>query len=134
MAKPLRLFAGRMCSRQSHWPTWLAHAPLGGSKFGVIPKGTPGKWRLIVDLSAPEGSSVNDGVDTSICSLRYVKVEDTARTVSEQGYGTWMDKIDVQQAYRNVPIHPDDRWLLKYSDAVWATINSKNIYSRGRCS
>ena len=82
------------------------------SKFGVIPKGTPGKWRLIVDLSAPEKSSVNDGVDTSMCSLQYVRVEDAAREVAKQGYGAWMAKIDVQQAYRNVPIHPDDRWLL----------------------
>ena len=33
------------------------------SPFGVIPKGhTPGKWRLIVDLSHPEGRSVNDGI------------------------------------------------------------------------
>ena len=33
------------------------------SKFGVIPKGhTPGKWRLIVNLSAPAGHSVNDGI------------------------------------------------------------------------
>ena len=29
------------------------------SRFGVIPKGSTGKWRLIVDLSAPEGHSVN---------------------------------------------------------------------------
>ena len=30
------------------------------SSFGVIPKqGQPGKWRLIVDLSSPEGSSIN---------------------------------------------------------------------------
>ena len=34
------------------------------SSFGVIPKkGQPGKWRLIVDLSSPHGSSVNDGID-----------------------------------------------------------------------
>ena len=34
------------------------------SSFGVIPKrGQPGKWRLIVDLSSPEGSSINDGID-----------------------------------------------------------------------
>ena len=33
------------------------------SPFGVIPKGhTPGKWRLIVDLSSPKGGSVNDGI------------------------------------------------------------------------
>ena len=32
--------------------------------FGVIPKrNQPGKWRLVMDLSSPEGSSVNDGID-----------------------------------------------------------------------
>ena len=36
------------------------------SRFGVIPKANqPGKWRLILDLSSPDGSSVNDGVDRS---------------------------------------------------------------------
>ena len=36
------------------------------SRFGVIPKGhTPGKWRLITDLSYPPGLSVNDGIDGS---------------------------------------------------------------------
>ena len=34
------------------------------SSFGVIPKkGQLGKWRLIVDLSSPQGHSVNDGID-----------------------------------------------------------------------
>ena len=55
---------------------------------------------------------MNDGVDTELCSLQYVKVEDAAREVATQGHNTWMAKIDVQQAYRNVPIHPQDRWLL----------------------
>ena len=33
------------------------------SKFGVIPKSSqPGKWRLILDLSSPNGASVNDGI------------------------------------------------------------------------
>ena len=33
------------------------------SQFGVIPKGhNPGKWRLMLDLSFLEGSSVNDGI------------------------------------------------------------------------
>ena len=36
--------------------------PLQVSRFGVIPKKyQPGKWRLIVDLSFPEGRSVNEG-------------------------------------------------------------------------
>ena len=43
------------------------------SPFGVIPKGhSPGKWRLIVDLSSPKGSSdVNDGISSDVCSLSY---------------------------------------------------------------
>ena len=48
------------------------------SPFGVIPKGQTGKWRLIVDLSSPHGSSVNDGIDSELCSLSYVSVEDVA--------------------------------------------------------
>ena len=39
------------------------------NRFGVIPKSTPGKWRLIVDMSSPEGKSVNDGIQESRCSL-----------------------------------------------------------------
>jgi len=74
------------------------------SKFWVIPKGTPGKWRLIVDLSASEKFSINDGVDTSTCSLQYVKEEEAAREVAKQGYSAWMAKVDVQHAYRNVPM------------------------------
>ena len=32
------------------------------NRFGVIPKSTPGKWRLITDLSFPKGKSVNDRI------------------------------------------------------------------------
>ena len=38
------------------------------SPIGVIPKkNRPGHWRLIVDLSSPDGGSVNDGVDKESC-------------------------------------------------------------------
>ena len=42
------------------------------SRFGVIPKSQPGKWRLILDLSHPGGRSVNDGLDQEIYSLMYL--------------------------------------------------------------
>ena len=49
------------------------------SRFGVIPKGhTPGKWRLIVDLSAPADHSVNDGIDADLCTLEYTSVDRAA--------------------------------------------------------
>ena len=37
--------------------------------IGIIPKSTPGKWRLIVDMSFPAGASVNDGISEALCSL-----------------------------------------------------------------
>ncbi len=41
------------------------------SRFGVIPKGhNTGKFRLITDLSSPAGQSVNDGIDSELCSCR----------------------------------------------------------------
>ena len=40
------------------------------SRFGVVPKSSqPGKWRLIIDLSAPENHSVNDGIAPGVLLL-----------------------------------------------------------------
>ena len=83
------------------------------SRFGVIPKSSqPGKWRLIVDLSDPVGSSVNDGISRELCSLSYVSIDDAARMVVQRGRGALLAKLDVESAYRIMPIHPDDRPLL----------------------
>ena len=83
------------------------------SRFGVIPKKhQPGKWRLILDLSHPPNASVNDGVARELSTLRYASVDDAANLVSQLGQGTMMAKIDIAHAYRNVPVHPDDRSLL----------------------
>eukprot|EP00731_Ephydatia_muelleri_P012479 Em0006g1373a len=82
------------------------------SPFGVIPKGQTGKWRLIVDLSSPHGSSVNDGIDSELCSLSYVSVEDVASIILRLGRGTLMAKVDIKSAYRLLPVHPEDRLLL----------------------
>ena len=80
--------------------------------FGVIPKSEPGKWRLIVDMSSPEGGSVNEGICKEWCSLSYISVDDVAHEVVKLGKGALMAKFDLKAAYRNVPVHPDDRWLL----------------------
>lgn len=59
------------------FPLGMAHtAAWHISCFRVIPKHhTQGKWLLIVDLSFPLGASINDGIDPSLCSLIYTKVE-----------------------------------------------------------
>ena len=82
------------------------------SRIGVIPKGNTGRWRLIVDLSSPEGGSVNDGIDESFCSLSYVSIDDAVQAIRKKGRGSLLAKVDIRSAYRIVPVHPEDRWLL----------------------
>ena len=92
------------------------------SSFGVIPKRhQPGKWRLIVDLSRPEGKSVNDGISKELSSLRYTSVDDAAHIVTQMGPHTKLAKIDIAHAYRNIPVHPDDWHLLgmKWEDNIY---------------
>ena len=56
------------------------------NRLGVVPKGhVPGKWRLITDLSFPEGASVNDGIDRRLCSLRCTSVDSVARVAQAMG-------------------------------------------------
>ena len=81
--------------------------------MGVIPKGhTPGRWRVITDLSHPPGFSVNDGIDPSLCSLAYVSVDTIAGVVAVLGRGSLLAKVDIESAYRLIPVHPEDRPLL----------------------
>ena len=92
--------------------------PLAGlcqtSPIGLIPKPhQPGKWRLIVDLSSPSEESVNDAIPRELCHLQYASVLDAAALVRHLGKGTILAKIDLHQAYRIIPVHPDElgvRW------------------------
>ena len=85
------------------------------NRLGAVPKSTPGKYRLIVDLSHPRGQSVNDGISEAHCSLSYVSVDQAAQTALKLGRGTLMAKVDIREAYRNISVHPEDRWLLGLS-------------------
>ena len=69
------------------------------SRFSVIPKrGQPNKWRLIVDLSSPEGSSVNDAISADDCSLSYISVDQIAACVLALGRGSLLAKSDVKHS------------------------------------
>ena len=83
------------------------------SCFGVIPKNNqPGKWRPILDLSSPEGHSVNEGIPKPLLTVQYVSVDAFIDGIMSLGRGTLMVKFDVASMYRNVAIHPDDGPLL----------------------
>lgn len=51
----------------------------------------------------------------------HMKVDDVVQQVLSLGKGTLLAKIDIESAFRNVPVHPDDRHLLgmKWKDEVF---------------
>ena len=44
--------------------------------------------------------------------MHYMKVDDVFEGIMSHGRGTLLAKFDVESAYRNVPVHSDDRYLL----------------------
>lgn len=70
---------------------------------------------MIVDLSYPNGRSVNDCIPSEVCSLRYPSVDDAVQFILSLGRYTQLVKIDLKNAYRILPVHPEDRQLLGVS-------------------
>ena len=99
------------------WPSGTHISPVG-----VIPKkNKSGKWRLIVDLSSPSGHSINDGISSERSSLSYTSVDHLTSMILLEGQGSFMVKADIKEAYRMVPIHPQDQPLLgiMWEDSVY---------------
>ena len=67
---------------------------------------------MIVDLSSPRGSSINDDISSDVASLQYTSIDDLAALVVSEGKGSYLVKADIQEAYRMVPVHPEDQHLL----------------------
>lgn len=93
------------------------------NKINVIPKNKEVKaedlaanplanYRLIVDLSHPPNVSVNDGIGDEEARVSYCSLQSILDEVVELGPKALLGKIDFARAYRQVPVHPDDRQLL----------------------
>ena len=65
-----------------------------------------------MDLSSPEGHSVNDGIPKRQFGVQYVSIDAFIDGIMSLGRGTLMAKFDVASAYQKVAIHPDDLPLL----------------------
>ena len=92
------------------------------SPLGLVPKGhRTDQWRVIVHLSAPRNFSVNDGISKECCSLSYASLDDAVSLICQLGPRTQLVKMDLKDAYRIIPVHPDDHHLLgmKWNTAVF---------------
>jgi hypothetical protein len=70
------------------------------SSLGAIPKNAS-SIRLIHDLSRPGGGVNQFGVDSAV---KYSSLDDALKLIVP---GSYLAKIDLKEAYRHIPIHPD---------------------------
>ena len=82
--------------------------------LGLVPKKNSHKWRTILHLSHPKGSSqsLNAHIPIQEYTLQYIRVDDAIALILKHGPGCFMTKTDIQSAFRIIPIHPEDWELL----------------------
>lgn len=89
--------------------------PFVSSPLGVIPKSEPGKFRIIHDLSYPKSNSVNTHIPKENSEVHYDSIDWIINLVQKHGTHCLMAKTDIQDAFRIIPICPDDYHLLGFS-------------------
>ena len=82
------------------------------SPLGVVPKKTPGEFRLIHHLSFPQGASINDGISSEHTAVCYSRVDDAISMIKKLCKGCFLAKTDIKNAFRIIPICPQDYDLL----------------------
>ena len=93
-------------------------------QVGISPLSTRAKKdsndrRVILDLSFPIGSSVNDGIPKDLylgfkAQLTFPKTDDFAFRIFQLGRGCCMFKIDLSRYFRQIPLDPGDYSLIGY--------------------
>ncbi len=85
------------------------------SPLAIVPKSTPGVFRLIHNLSAPYNKlSINAGIPDSEASVTYASVLEVMDFLVAIGPEAYMCKVDVKSAFRTVPIHYSDFPLMGF--------------------
>ena len=85
------------------------------SPLGIAPKKVPGEFRLIHDLSFPKGDSVNSHIDRSFMEVHYELLDHCISIIRSLGPNCQIAKADIKDAFRIIPIHPNDHKLLVFS-------------------
>lgn len=94
-------------------PVHQPYRPFICSPLGLVPK-HDGGWRRIHHLSHPRGKSVNDYIPDGAGEMRYTRFQEVLQLVINAGRHCIILKRDVKDAFRNVPVAPQHRWLLGF--------------------
>ena len=82
------------------------------SPLGAVPKKEPGEFRIIHDLSYPKNNSVNSCISKLDSAVSYETLDHFITLLKEVGRGALIAKADIENAFRNIPVHPSSYQLL----------------------
>jgi hypothetical protein len=83
--------------------------PCGAKVNGIMTRTKPdGSVRIILNLSAPKGLSVNDGIDSDDFPATMSSTEQWLGVLNRAGNGCWMSKTDWADAYKHIPVRKED--------------------------
>jgi hypothetical protein len=74
--------------------------------LGIVDKSNGGH-RIILDLSQPD-NSVNSHINKEDFPLSVSNIDDAIKLISDTGTGAFLAKVDLKQAYRQVPVQKSD--------------------------
>ena len=87
-------------------------ANLQVSPIGIVPKKHSDKFHTIFHLSFPKtGESINSFIEDDF-SLQYIKIDDAIAALIRLGRGPYLAKTDIESAFRQFPVQPEDWELL----------------------
>lgn len=98
-----------------------------------------GAVRVILNLSAPLGSSVNDGIDTELFPTTMSSTGAWLECLNRAGPECQITKLDWANAYKHIHVSPDDihlqyfEWLGMYFcelNLIFGSASSAGIYDR----
>ena len=100
--------------------TWVvkgfAYGPVEGDKVppgakisGIMVREKPdNSVRIILNLSAPKGRSVNDGIDAAMFPAVMSSTDAWLAVLNKAGKNCWITKIDFADAYKHVAVCEED--------------------------
>ena len=81
------------------------------NRYGLIFNSEQNQWMMIIDLSFPAGTSVNDFIPDVEVTVKYALIDVTIGFIINCGRGALMAKFDIKSVYRILPIHLSERFL-----------------------
>ena len=90
-------------------PVSKAEVPVEAKINGIMVRVKPdSSVRIILNLSAPKGASVNEGIDSEDFPAKMSSTEAWVKVLNKAGRGCWISKTDFKDAYKHVTVREED--------------------------